>query len=99
MEKSTDERMTRLILAADQNRIQEGARKILESDVQSASESLAEQASFEDLAAWVAILTFWNDDMEGGLMRAISKVVYAPAPDAKKGKSENGRASAKAAAE
>ncbi|MGI9073355.1 MAG: hypothetical protein ACR2JB_19065 [Bryobacteraceae bacterium] len=87
---SIDERI-RVRLVADQDRVQEGARRILESDIQSASESLAESASFEDLVAWNAILAFWLEDTHGGLMAAISKVVYAPdakrigAPRPKKG--------------
>jgi hypothetical protein len=73
---SIDERI-QVRLAPHPDRVQEGARKSLESDVKSSTECLTESASFDDLIAWNAILAFWLEDTRGGLMGAISKVVYA----------------------
>ncbi|MGI9073699.1 MAG: hypothetical protein ACR2JB_20840 [Bryobacteraceae bacterium] len=72
----TNERPT-LRLVANPERVQEGARQILESSVENFTESFVESASFEDLTTWDAILTFWNESPDDGLMGAISKVAYA----------------------
>lgn len=59
-------------------RVHEGARQILESDVRTATEHLITVASFTDLITWDAILTFWHNESSKGLLRAITKVADAP---------------------